>query len=107
MALSNVINSAFQLLDEEAQWTPTGPQAQQVSTLDQTHHHANPGGQSRQHDDLSHTHRKNQPSLNHPTQVWITQTHNITKLTNGPTQVVYDHVTLPNNRPSVNNAKLR
>ena len=69
MALSNVINSAFQLLDEEAQWTPTGPQAQQVSTLDQTHHHANPGGQSRQHDDQSHTQEK--PTLTQPSNAGV------------------------------------
>ena len=69
MALSNVINSAFQLLDEEAQWTPTGPQAQQVSTPDQTHHHANPGGQSRQHDDQSHTQEK--PTLTQPSNAGV------------------------------------
>ena len=66
MSSNTVINSACQLLDEEAQLTPTGPQAKKVSTLDQAHHHANPGGQSHHHEDQSHTQEHYQPTLTQP-----------------------------------------
>ena len=65
------------------------------------------GGQSRQHEDQSHTQEK--PTLTQPSNAGVdnpdSQHHK--NSTTVPTQVVHDHVTLPNIRPSVNNAKLR